>query len=85
MGAGAEKEQLGLGFCHKIVMGSRVYFKQEIQSNNLLWPKKYVGIDPYKHLHLYTCKGLYVCDVHNKGGCRRGFETCYVFADSIIF
>ena len=40
MGASTEKEQFRWGYGHKIIMEVDGYFKQEIQSSNLLWPKR---------------------------------------------
>ena len=33
-------EQFGFGYGHKVMMEVGIYFKKEIQSNILLWPKK---------------------------------------------
>ena len=40
MGAGTEKGQFGLGCGHKTMTKVGLYFKQEIQSNIVLWTKR---------------------------------------------
>ena len=42
------------------MMKVQAYFKQEIQTNNLLWPNRFVEIYHSKYWHLYTCKRIYL-------------------------
>ena len=53
MGAGTGKAQFGFDYGHKILIEVGVYFKPEIQSNILLWPKILANISVFVLINVY--------------------------------